>query len=109
MLEFRFPQSTPVLRELARLWSPPSPLPSVSSEYTEEVKPFEFIDGSLSLLGDLQRAHDTYLRQELEKMRDFIASKFELKQYENGSGDRAQDQKFTQLMNELQNFKQEVA
>jgi hypothetical protein len=80
--EYRFTQSTPVLRELARtnLPSPPPPLLTGSSEYTENVTPFKFIDESLSLLGHLQRAQDNHIRREFEQQRDLITSEFEREQ-----------------------------
>jgi tetrahydromethanopterin S-methyltransferase subunit G len=116
-LEYRFTQSAPVLRDLARTRrrSPPLPLPTGSSEHSDNVKPFEFIDSSLSLLGDLQRVQDNHLRREFEQQREFIAGKFEQEQYENGRRDTAVDQKFTKIVErftkikeQLENFKQEV-
>src|SRR5450432_1193089 len=94
-LEYRFTRSAPVLRDLAqtRRRSPPSPLLRTSSEHTEKVKPFEFIDSSLGLLGDLQRSQDDHLRREFEQQREFITSKFEREQYENGRRDSVVDQK----------------
>jgi uncharacterized membrane-anchored protein YhcB (DUF1043 family) len=109
-LEYRFTQSTPALRELARtrLQSPPPPLPRTNSEHTEKVKPFEFIDQSLSLLADLQRTQDSHLRREFEHQRDFINGKFGNDQYENGQRDLAVDLRFTSIKEQLENFKTEV-
>ena len=107
---YRFTQSTPVLRDLARtkLRSPPPPLLSGSSEYTENVPPFEFIDESLSLLGHLQRAQDKHLQKEFEQQREFIAGKFEREQYDAGRRDQTVDHNFTKIEGQLENFKQNV-
>jgi uncharacterized membrane-anchored protein YhcB (DUF1043 family) len=107
--EYRFTQSAPVLRELSRttLLSP-SPLVTGSSEYTENVKPFEFIDESLSLLGHLQKAQDNLIRREFEQQRDWITGKFEREQYDAGRRDQTIYQNFTKIQGQLENFKQNV-
>jgi exonuclease VII small subunit len=109
-LEYRFTQSAPVLRDLARtrLQSSPPHLPRTTSDHTEKVKPFEFIDDSLSLLADLQRTQDSHLRREFEQQREFIAGKFEREQYENGRRDHAVDHRFTKIKEQLEHFKTEV-
>jgi len=108
--EYRFTQSAPVLRELSRttLLSPPPPLVTSSSEYTESVKPFEFIDESLSLLGHLQKAQDNLIRREFEQQRDWITGKFEREQYDAGRRDQTIYQNFTKIQGQLENFKQNV-
>jgi DNA anti-recombination protein RmuC len=108
-LEYRFTRSTPVLRDLARTRSvATSPLLTSSSERTEKANPFEFIDGSLGLLADLQKTQDNDLRREFKQQRDFINEKFEREQYENGRRDQAVDERFTKIKEKLENFKQEV-
>jgi DNA anti-recombination protein RmuC len=108
-LEYRFTKSTPVLRDLARTRSvATSPLLTSSSERTEKANPFEFIDGSLGLLADLQKTQDNDLRREFKQQRDFINEKFEREQYENGRRDQAVDERFTKIKEKLENFKQEV-
>ena len=108
--EYRFTQSAPVLRELSRttLLSPPPPLVTGSSEYTENVKPFEFIDESLSLLGHLQKAQDNLIRREFEQQRDWITGKFEREQYDAGRRDQTIYQNFAKIQGQLENFKQNV-
>ena len=108
--EYRFTQSVPVLRELSRttLLSPPPPLVTGSSEYTENVKPFEFIDESLSLLGHLQKAQDNLIRREFEQQRDWITGKFEREQYDAGRRDQTIYQNFAKIQGQLENFKQNV-
>jgi DNA anti-recombination protein RmuC len=108
-LDYRFTKSTPILRDLGRTRSvASSPLPTSSSEHTEKVNPFEFIDSSLGLLANLQKAQDNDLRREFEQQREFINDKFEREQYEHGRRDQAIDQRFTKIKEKLENFKQEV-
>src|ERR1700728_4164779 len=108
-LDYRFTKSTPILRDLGRARSvASSPLPTSPSEHTEKVNPFEFIDSSLSLLANLQKAQDNDLRREFERQREFINEKFEREQYEHGRRDQAVDQRFTKIKEKLENFKQEV-
>ena len=108
--EYHFTQSAPVLRELSRttLLSPPPPLVTGSSEYTENVKPFEFIDESLSLLGHLQKAQDNLIRREFEQQRDLITGRFEREQYDAGRRDQTIYQNFAKIQGQLENFKQNV-
>jgi uncharacterized membrane-anchored protein YhcB (DUF1043 family) len=108
--EYRFTQSAPVLRELSRttLLSSPPPLVTGSSEYTENVKPFEFIDESLSLLGHLQKAQDNLIRREFEQQRDLITGRFEREQYDAGRRDQTIYQNFAKIQGQLENFKQNV-
>jgi archaellum component FlaC len=116
-LEYRFTRSTPVLRDLARTrrQSPPSPLLRTSSGHAEKVKTLEFIDSSLSLLGDLQRdqddlqkAQDNHIRREFEQQREFIRDKFAQEQYENGRRDSTVDQRFTKIKEQLESFRKEI-
>ena len=109
--ENRFPQSTPVLKELAQInhRTHPSPLSPASTGQAEEAKPVDFIDGGLGLLGNLQKAQDDYLRPVLDELRELIAGKLEVEQYKNESSDHAENQTVTQILEELRNFKQEVA
>jgi hypothetical protein len=108
--EYRFTRSAPVLRELARTTPQPPPPPPVtgSSEYTENVKPFEFIDESLSLLGHLQKAQDNLIRREFKQQHDLITGKFEQEQYDAGRRDQSIYQNFTKIQGQLENFKQNV-
>jgi hypothetical protein len=108
-LDYRFTKSAPILRDLARARSvASSPLPTSSSEHTEKANPFEFIDDSLGLLANVQRAHENDLRRGFEQQREFINDKFEQKQYQNGRRDQVVDQRFTKIKEQLENFKQEV-
>jgi uncharacterized membrane-anchored protein YhcB (DUF1043 family) len=108
-LDYHFTKSAPILRDLARARSvASSPLPTSSSEHTEKANPFEFIDDSLGLLANVQRAHDNDLRRGFEQQREFINDKFEQKQYQNGRRDQVVDQRFTKIKEQLENFKQEV-
>jgi DNA anti-recombination protein RmuC len=108
--EYRFTQSAQILRELARTTPrpPPPPLVTGSSEHTENVKPFEFIDESLSLLGHLQKAQDSLIRREFEQQRDLITDKFGREQYDAGQRDQTIYQNFTKIQGQLENFKQNV-
>src|SRR5271154_5102310 len=128
--EYRFTQSRPVLRDLARTHLPSS-LPSLRSSFesTQDVIPFEFIDGSLSLLGHLYATQDDHLRKEFKQQQDFINEKFVLEQYEAGRRDERIDenlrkinqrldrvdqrfeevgQRFDRVETELDNFRAEV-
>jgi hypothetical protein len=93
--EYRFNQSRQILADLARTHLR-SPLPVLRSSFesTQGVTPFEFIDGSLSLLGQLYATQDDHLRKEFKQQQDFINEKFEQQQYEAGRRDERVDEKF---------------
>src|SRR5271154_701025 len=100
--EYRFTQSRPVLRDLARTHLPSS-LPSLRSSFesTQDVIPFEFIDGSLSLLGHLYATQDDHLRKEFKQQQDFINEKFVLEQYEAGRRDERIDENLRKINQRL--------
>jgi hypothetical protein len=104
-LEYRFTKSAPVLRDLSqgRHLSPLPPLPR--SEPTEKEPAFAFIDDSLRLLADLQKAQDNHLRREFEQQRDFITGKFERERYDAGRSDQKIHKRFTDIEGQLDGLK----
>lgn len=106
LLEYRFTKSVPALRSLTQTLS--RPLPKGTSEPTEKVHPFEFIDESLQLLAALHETQDELLRREFEQQREFITGKFEREQYENGRRDNVVEQRFQKIQKHLEDLKNEV-
>jgi hypothetical protein len=96
--EYRFTQSQQIIRDLARTHLRSSlPVVRAKFESTQDLTPFEFIDGSLSILGHLYATQDDHLRKEFKQQQDFINDKFEQQQYEAGRRDERIDEKFRRV------------